>query len=64
MTTVRDVFRELGAGKTDEESKLYVQMMKYKAALIEIEEKGHAAYHGRGYSLADIAQKALKGGEL
>jgi hypothetical protein len=41
----------------DEKEKL---LQRYEEALMEIEKFGHSHGHGRGYTCANIAEKALK----
>ena len=41
---------------------VYNLMVKYREALEEIERFGHSHGHGRGYTCANIAEKALSDG--
>ena len=38
----------------------YAKLARYEEALKQIEKFGHSDGHGRGYTCANIAEKALK----
>ena len=47
-----------------ERHRLEAELRELKAVLADIEQKGHkGGYHGKGYSLANIAESSLKHGE-
>lgn len=62
IAEMQEQARLLGMSAT-RELKLRTEIEHYRKVLQEIESKGHSNYHGRGYTLANIAQAALEYGQ-